>query len=212
MTMNDETPFEGFEETGINPEPAAPAPQKNNKNFLIAIGVIGGILVLAVIAVIVVIWTQAPQRSAEIRETSAYINAMNTATSVGATSQVQTVQANANSLQQTLEAGLKATATKTKAVIASATTTPVLAQLTATPTEGPKGGVGSGTLSPTEAWSHTATVAALQTKFPEPTKATQATALPSTGFADEVGLPALGLIAAVLVVVIIAARRLRTSH
>jgi hypothetical protein len=42
--------------------------------------------------------------------------------------------------------------------------------------------------------------------------AAQATVLPESGFADEVGLPGMVGLAAVLIAVIFLARKLRTSH
>lgn len=186
-----ESPFE----EPIEPEPEAGGPGPN-RNFLIAAGIIGGIFVLAVIALIVFALVSANQNRARLQQEAAQINAQNTMIAMQAT---QTSQAFA--LQQTL----LAQPTPTTAA------TPVIIVPTATP-------VPTNTLSP-ENMARTATVAAFLTQVAKAATGTPqavgptptSTALPTTGFADEVGLPGLLGLAAFLILVIVITRRLRFS-
>ncbi|WP_299027436.1 hypothetical protein [uncultured Thermanaerothrix sp.] len=186
-----ENPFE----EPIEPEPEAGSPGPN-RNFLIAAGIIGGIFVLAIIALIVFALVSANQNRARLQQEAAQINAQNTVIAMQAT---QTSQAFA--LQQTL----LAQPTPTTAA------TPVIIVPTATP-------VPTNTLSP-ENMARTATVAAFLTQVAKAATGTPqavgptptSTALPTTGFADEVGLPGLLGLAAFLILVIMITRRLRFS-
>ena len=92
--------------------------------------------------------------------------------------------------------------TDTPTMTPRSTSTPVLA-----PTNTPEPTPGEGTPDP----AATATVAALLTQQAGGTLVPTATALPDTGFADDVGVPGLLLITGVLMVIIILSRRLRTS-
>jgi LPXTG-motif cell wall-anchored protein len=99
-----------------------------------------------------------------------------------------------------------------------ATPTPVVVFATETPTPGGDG-IGAGA----DLNARTATVSALLTlaagggTTPNATQASQTaaaktpTALPTTGFADDVGLPGLLGVALLLVTVIVLTRRLRTA-
>ncbi len=191
-SSNTENPFE---ETPIEGEPEGGGPGPN-RNFIIAAAVIGGIFVLAVIGLIVFALISANQNRARLQEQAAQINAQNTLTAMYAT---QTAQA--FTLQQTL----LAQPTPTTAA------TPVIIVPTATP-------VPTNTLSP-ENMARTATVAAFLTQVAQAATGTPqavgptptSTALPTTGFADEVGLPGLLGLAALLIIVIVITRRLRFS-
>ncbi|MCX6053491.1 MAG: LPXTG cell wall anchor domain-containing protein [Chloroflexi bacterium] len=199
MALNnfDEDQFdqERFGNEGVPPEPER---KHGNRSFLIAIGIIGVIFVLALVLLLIVApGLLANQRAAQ-QEQVAQINAANTATAMAAT---------AMAVQPTPV--IVATATR-GAVGGGAipTKTPVVAIKVNTP-------VSSGTkLSASEL----ATVSALQTQMAKsgsstgltPTPTTS-TALPKTGFADEVGLPTMAGMAVILVIVIMLSRKLRTS-
>ena len=167
----------------------APPEESSNRTFLIAAGVLGGIVLLsiaclAVYALVILPQQRTAQQAGEQNAQAtqnAQINEALTATGV------------AFDLSQTPQA------TDTLAP----TDTPVVAQPTATNTL-------EFTLTPDPA---TATVGAGLTRVAASTATVvmTTTALPTSGFADEVGLPGLAIAAMVLVAVIFLARRLRAS-
>ncbi len=191
-----EQPSDGGSSSGLPPFPDSdqepePEPEKkpSGKNFLIAIGILGAIMVLALVLLVLIAPRIISQQQANQMEQVARINAANTATALAAT-------------QQFLES--QATATPQPTAV-QPTKTPVVVIATSTP----HGGAQS-TLSPNEL----ATVHALQTKMaaggtitPGPTS----TKLPNTGFADDFGLPGVFGLAAVLVAVIFISRKIRTA-
>jgi hypothetical protein len=165
-----------------------PPEESSNRTFLIAAGILGGIVLLSIACLAVYALVILPQqRAAQTGEQNiqatqnAQINEALTATGV------------AFDLSQTPQA--------TETLLP--TDTPVVAQPTATNTL-------EFTLTPDPA---TATVAAGLTQLAASTATivVTSTALPTSGFADEVGLPGLVIAAIALVVVIFLARRLRAS-
>ncbi len=195
--MSDQNPFEDFdfgEETPSEPQPQEEKP--SNRNFMIAIGIIGGIFVLALILLAVMVLFVLPQRNAALREQQQALLAANTATAFAATENAQ---------QALLLLTPSATPVPSPTPVPP-TNTPVIVQPpTATPT-----------LTPTSVSdAQKATLAAQQTQLAEgkftATVLPTSTALPTTGFADEVGLPGMIGIGVALVVIILVARRLRTS-
>jgi hypothetical protein len=165
-----------------------PPEESSNRTFLIAAGILGGIVLLSIACLAVYALVILPQQKAaqtgeqNIQATqNAQINEALTATGV------------AFDLSQTPQA--------TETLLP--TDTPVVAQPTATNTL-------EFTLTPDPA---TATVAAGLTQLAASTATivVTSTALPTSGFADEVGLPGLVIAAIALVVVIFLARRLRAS-
>ncbi len=163
----------------------------NNRTFMIVAIVFGGIVLLsiacmAVYALLVLPRQQEAQLSAE------------------ATSQA--LFAEATSIQQlTQEAALfTATATATEIFTSTPTITPVVVFATETP----------GSIATAD--PATATVEALQTQLVNAqltaTLLPTPTALSQTGFADEVGLPLLIVMAVILVMVIFFSRRLRNAN
>jgi len=198
MALNnfDEDQFDQESFGGGDYEPEPPK-RRGNRTFLIAIAIVGIILVVALILLLLVApKLLANQRLAQ-QEQAAQINAANTATAMYATSQAQLAQA---------------TKTPTKTVVAAAggaavpTKTPVVVIQQNTPM-----GAGGSGLSASEL----ATVSALQTQMAGRgvlgTPGATSTALPSTGFADEVGLPMMAGLAIILVAVIVLSRRLRMN-
>lgn len=198
MALNsfDEEQFEPEMEPLGGPTPPAPPSNKpSNRNFLIAVGVILVILVLAIVLLALV----APSIMAQSRnsqlEAAARINAANTATAMAATA-----------------LAIQNAATATPAITNTPippTKTPIVVLATSTPA------AGVSALSANDQ----ATVQALQTQMAEAqgggtgaTSTPVATALPESGFADEVGLPGMVGLAAVLIAVVFLARKLRTSH
>jgi hypothetical protein len=181
MYEGDDLNYEEDEET--------PPEESSNRTFLIAAGILGGIVLLSLACVVgywlVILPRQnaaklTDEQSAQATQ-NAQINEALTATGV------------AFDLSQTPQA------TET----AAPTNTLVVAQPTATNTL-------EFTLTPDPA---TATVAAGLTRVAASTATVilTSTALPTSGFADEFGLPGLFIAAMVLVAVIFLARRLRSS-
>lgn len=166
-----------------------PAEESSNRTFLIAAGILGGIVLLS-LACLAGYWlvirpqqlaaNQSGEQNAQATQ-NAQINAALTATGV-AFDLSQTPQATATLLP---------------------TNTLVVAQPTATNTP-------EFTFTPDPA---TQTVAAGLTRVAASTATVilTSTALPISGFADEFGVPGLFIAAIVLVIVIFLARRLRAS-
>ena len=172
-----------FDDEGTPPE------ESSNRTFLIAAGILGGIVLLSIAclagyALIILPQQNAARQNEEnaLATQNAQVNEALTATGV------------AFDLSQTPQA------TETLAF----TDTPVVAQPAATQTL-------EYTLTPDPA---TETVAAALTQVAANTATIVpvATSLPTSGFADEIGLPGLVIAAMVLVAVIYLARRLRSTQ
>jgi type II secretory pathway pseudopilin PulG len=184
-----------FEDAGSE-EPISTS-RGSNRTFLIVAGILGGILLIALLAIAAYAVLYLPSRQTGQQTQVSEINATNTAVA-------EEAQLTAIAKQITFTPTFTATLppTHTPTLTPSSTSTPVLA-----PTNTPEP-VETGAGDPA-----TATVAALLTQqagggaTPIPT----ATALPDTGFADDFGVPGLVLGAGVLLVIIILSRRLRTS-
>jgi type II secretory pathway pseudopilin PulG len=174
--------------------PPEPERKPSNRNFIIAIAVVGAIFILSLILLLLLGPGLLANQQAAQQEQAAQINAANTATALAATALVQAQQA-------TLLARTTVAPTATRAL---PTKTPVVVVQTNTP---------GATTSLSDA--ELATVSALQTEMAGKgggaTPAPTSTALPTSGFADEVGLPLMAGLAIVLVVVILLSRRLRLS-
>ena len=178
---------EDFEVGGPPPEE-----RSSNRTFVIAAAGIGGLLVLSMICLGLYALILAPaQRQARAAQATQVI-LDNTKVAQAMT---QTVQA------RTPSATLKPT--KTLTPTATFTPTQVVVLATPTPTETQV------TTEPGTATAFAATLAALQAGTGTPAGSPTPTALPRTGFADEVGLPGLLFLGGVLIVVVIAARQLR---
>ena len=192
MGMND---FEDMDFEEIGSEETISTSRGSNRTFVIVAGILGGILLIALLAIAAYAVLYLPSRDTGQQTQVAEINATNTAVA-------EEAQLTAIAKQVTMTPTFTATSppTNTPTMIPSSTSTPVLA-----PTNTPDG---------TDDPAATETVAALLTQqaggggaTPIPT----ATALPDTGFADDFGVPGLVLVAGVLMVIIILSRRLRTS-
>jgi LPXTG-motif cell wall-anchored protein len=200
----EENPFEEFkpdfqEEQPLEEEEGEP---KSNKTFWLVVGVIASVFVLAVVVIIIFVIVNR-NRAGEYTQQAAQINAQNTAIAQQATDIfVQEIR------RMTEKAVMPPTWTPT-VVVVIATSTP---QPTAT----------SGVLAEGDSAARTATVAAFLTAVaqgsptvpPTPgagTLAPTSTALPNTGFMDEVGLPGMFGVALALIFVVLVVRRLRLS-
>jgi hypothetical protein len=198
MGLND---FEDLEFEEVGGEDSLSTSRGSNRTFLIVAGILGGILLLALLAIAAYAVLVLPGREPGQQTQAAEIIATNTA--IAEQAQLTAVGKQVT-VTPTFTATSAPTDTPTPSLTPSSTSTPVLA-----PTNTPE--PDDGTPDP----AATATVAALLTQqaagggaaTPIPT----ATALPDTGFADDFGVPGLALIAGVLMVIIILSRRLRTS-
>jgi LPXTG-motif cell wall-anchored protein len=161
--------------------------------------------VLVILAVVIL-----PGRNSARLEQAAQVNAQNTATSVAATN---------NAVLETQLA--RPTETLPPTATLEASFTPVLVISTDTPipsaTTTQQEGIGA---APEDLAGRTATLAALLTQAartatitPDPRTGTKTvTALPQTGFADQVGLPGLVGMALLLIIVVFLVRRLRLAN
>jgi cytoskeletal protein RodZ len=199
MGMND---FDDLDFEGLAGEETISSSRGSNRTFLIVAGILGGILLIALLAIAAYAILILPGSDTRQQTQAAEINATNTAIA-------QEAQLTASARQVTFTPTFTATSppTATSTPAPTSTSTPVLA-----PTNTPVPEDGTPATPDTAA---TATVAALLTQqastTDEPTPIPTSTALPDTGFADDFGVPGLALIAGVLLVIIILSRRLRTS-
>jgi hypothetical protein len=194
MGMNE---FEDLEFEDLDSEETISTTRGSNRTFLVVAGILGGILLIALVAIAAYAILYLPGRETGQQTQVAAINATNTA--VAEESQLTAI---AKQITQTPTFTVTLPPTETSTPVPTNTGTPVLA-----PTNTPE----EGTPDP-----ETATVAALLTQQAgggdgEATPIPTATALPNTGFADDFGVPGLLLVAGVLMVVIILSRRLRAS-
>lgn len=163
---------------------ANPPEESSNRTFLLVAGILGGLVFLGLLCIVGYFF---------LRNSS---NQQNQLTAEAqATQQAATIQAGLT--QTALAQGFTQTAAVTNTV--PPTSTPVIAEATSTATA---------TANPA-----TATLGAAFTQIANSTQTVipTSTALPNTGFADDVGAPGLILIAIVLVVVIFLVRRFRAS-
>jgi len=187
-----------FDETSIDYDDENPPEESNNRTFLFAAGGLGLLVLLALLCLGAYVWYSLNNNQ------SASQTALAESTRQAATIQAGLTQtAVANALTAT--AGATATLPPTN--------TPVIAQATNTagtpgaPTVTPSGP----TLTPNV--PATATVGAAFTQIANTTQTVipTSTALPNTGFADEVGIPSMFFAALALVVIIFLARRMRAA-
>ncbi len=167
---------------------SAPPEESSNRTFVFAAAAVGGLLVLSMVCLALYALVVAPRQQESRNAQATQIILDNTKT--------------AGSLTQTA-AALHPTNTRapTRTPVPSATATPTAVVVVASPTSTPQSTVDPGIATAIAQ----ATLAAAGGGGGTPT----ATALPSTGFADEVGLPGLVLLGVLLVVVVIVSRQLR---
>jgi hypothetical protein len=167
---------------------SAPPEESSNRTFVFAAAAVGGLLVLSMVCLALYALVVAPRQQESRNAQATQIILDNTKT--------------AGSLTQTA-AALNPTNTRapTRTPVPSATATPTAVVVVASPTATPQSTIDPGIATAIAQ----ATLAAAGGGGGTPT----ATALPSTGFADEVGLPGLVLLGVLLVVVVIVSRQLR---
>lgn len=176
----------------FNMEEAAPQPaEQSNRTFIIVAGVLAGIVFISIVCMAVYALVYLPQQKASQSAQQATIEAQNAMIAQAMTSTMQA-----------FAAGAQATPTK------AATTIPTLALATSTPVLAvPSQTQVDEFVAMTATWSALNTQVAVGLLTPT---ATQGAGMPSSGFADEIGLPGLVAVAAVLIVVILLARRMRS--
>lgn len=189
-----------FGEEGQKPVEPQPEKKPSNRNFLIALGIIGAIFVLITAALIAVAVFILPGQNNARKQANLQTLAANTATAFFATDQAKAVII-PPATSTPIPTVTPAVMTNTPVVAPTQTATQAAATITVTVTAASD--------------AQKATLSAQQTqlaggKFTATVIATS-TALPNTGFADEVGLPALLGLGASLILVIFVARRLRTA-
>jgi hypothetical protein len=218
--------FEEFEESPGGRATPPPAGGGRNRAFYIAIGLIGTIFVIALIILLVTLLNKGPQQAAQTKAEADRINAQNTSVASTATAD----QLRIVSLQQTLAAATPipsatitlppaATATSVLAIpTATGTATQTVSADNATKTAVMKTNIALGT-KPVGVSGYpgpeTTTPGPLTPGAPTAgpgTPQVTGTVLPTTGFADEVGLPGMFGLAALLLVVIFLARRARLAR
>jgi len=173
----------------LEPDETPPLEESPNRTFYIVAGVIGGVMLLSLICLALYALVIAPQRQDDQATQVALVNAQNTQVAIAAE-------------ETALAAKFTSTPTVTP-IPPTATASPTATSVLVTPTEV--------LVSPTI--DRTATVVALLTEAAggQLTATPTASALPDTGFAEDVGVPVMVGLALVLVVVIFLARRLRTA-
>lgn len=187
-----------------------PPEEQKNRTFIIIAAIIGAILLLAmIIGGIYALWILPGQNAGGDQaaiQTNEAVQSTNLALMVQATQAAMTEEAGILSQQATLtQVAINALATPvstTGPVIVAPTNTQVINRAV---TDTPAGT----SLVP----DRTATVAALLTQAAasKNTIVPTSTALPATGFMEDIGLPGMLGLAALLVVVIFLARRLRSA-
>ena len=186
-----------FDEPNFDDAGDAPLPEEsnNNRTFLIAVSILGGIILIS-IACIVGVYLFGLRRNATNTQL-AQANTNATATAAAFISEALTATSDKLlSLPTT-------TSTPVPTSVVNLATSTVAATLV-TPQAA---GVDSTSIA------NTATIGAAYTQAAaaQLTVVPTTTALPTTGFADEVGLPGLVVMALAFVIVILLARRLRTA-
>ncbi len=176
-----------FDDENANFDDANPPEESSNRTFLLIAGVLGGLVFLGLLCIVgYIIFTR------------------------GAANQNASTQAAQGTQQQvTIQAGLTQRSLLQAQTLTAAVTntvppsnTPVIAQATGTITS--TANPATGTVG--AAFTQIAVSQAVSTLTIIPTS----TALPKTGFAEDVGAPGLMMVAVALIAVIFLVRRLRT--
>ena len=183
-----------FDEPNFDEGGEAPLPEEsnNNRTFMIAVGILGGIILISVACLVGVYLFNLRGRSTATQQAQANANA--TATAAAFIN---------DALTATFE-GLISLPTTTSTPVP----TSVVNLATATVAGAAQAAVVDGT-----AVANTATIGAAYTQAAAAQLAVvvTTTALPGTGIADEFGLPGLVVMALAFVIVILLARRLRSA-
>jgi hypothetical protein len=186
----DEPNFDDIEEEPL------PEESNNNRTFLIAVGILGGIILIS-LACLVGVYLFGSQRTAAQQQQEQ-----------AAAEATLTAQAGVDFINQALTATFEASILPTATL--EPTITPVVSVPTATETPDPADVAALEAGTPAAA---TATVGAALTQaaLAQLTIIPTTTALPDTGFMDDYGVPGLVVMALAFMIVILLARRLRIS-
>ena len=169
-----------------------PEESNNNRTFLIAAGILGGIILIS-IACLVGVYLFSQNSTAQID-----------AQAVAATETAQVASNFINdALTATFEASILPTATQPP------TATAVVNVATATQTVNPNGTTSALSAGTPAAATATVGAALTQAAIAQLTIVPTTTALPQTGFVEDVGVPGLVVMALAFIIVILMARRLR---
>ncbi len=218
--FDDDNQFAGFEEEEPETAPVVEAegegeggetpPPSSNRNFILGISILGGIILLGIIGVIIFSIFGGGNKTSEYDQELALRNAANTATVQAATEIAATQAADREFARQTLNA--PTVTTSPTPVISFPTETPAATQTKVLQTPNAtqveltrQAEEKAGTSTPT------ATLSAGAAQTATAIAKTATGGMPGTGFADEVALPMMIGLAALLLVVIFVARRLRTA-
>jgi cbb3-type cytochrome oxidase subunit 3 len=192
-----------FDETNTDDFGEAPLPEEsnNNRTFMLAVGILGGIILISV-ACLGAVWVFSSQNRANTQQSAVSTSAAATATEEAKNLFIGT------SLTATFDASILPTTTLTP----PPTSTPPVSvpSLTSTPSPNLAAPLGlAGTqlaVTATVGAAYTQAAIAQLTVVP-----TTPIALAGSGIADEFGLPGLVVMALAFVIVIMFARRLRTA-
>jgi hypothetical protein len=179
----------------------APPEEPSNRTFVIAAAGIGGLLVLSMICLALYALVLAPAQQRNRAAEATDIALQNTQVAQSITQTVAAARATPTRAASNTPVPPSATVTRTQVVVLP-TDTPtetLVASSTSTPF------TNLGTQSAQQTLDAIAQLTATVVRTPT------ATALPSTGFAEEIGLQGLLLVGAALVVVVVVARRLRVG-
>ncbi len=193
-----------------NFEQEPPQQPQNNKTFMIIVGILGAVILLSLVAAAAYAVLVLPGQNAAKENLAIQVNAQNTATVMAATSAAMTAMA--------------PTDTPEPSATPEPTSTPVPKEIEITSTELAIGGE----VLP-EDLAMTATVSALLTQASDVKPdggssvsatvdpaafdaAVTATALPTTGFADEVGIPSMVGLGFLCIVAILVSRQARVAR
>lgn len=187
-----------FDESNFDDGEEAPLPEEsnNNRTFLVAVGILGGIILISIACLVGVYLFGS-------RGTSDTTAQVAEATTLAGTAQAENNAFIESALTATFQASILPTTTSTSIPTA------VVNVPTATSTVDPSvNALAVGTPA-----AATATVAAALTiaAAAQLTVMPTTTALPNTGFIDDLGVPGLVVMALAFMIVILLARRLRTS-
>ena len=179
--------------------PEAPPPSgPDNRGFILIVSILGGLFLLALLIMAGYVAVVLPKNRAQQSTQAAQINLANTST-VSALTQAATL-----AVKSPTPVPPTVTLTSTPTLKPTPTFTPVLA-------------IATSTLAPAHESvdPRTATVSALLTQAAQAkltgTSLPTSTALPKTGFAEDVGIPSLLGLTVLLLAVIFVVRRLRAS-
>lgn len=179
----------------------------NNKPFIIGIGILGAIVVLSILAIIAYVILFRPQTTTDLQSQAAEIYAQNTAIAFVATQTAEFEQKQAT--QKAAPANTSIVPSATSVVAMPTATTGAVVQATSVAGQDPAVRTATVAAFQTQAAAalQSGTPVAVGTLDPQVTPTT----LPTAGFMDDIGLPALLGAAIGLLIVIFLVRKLRFS-